>query len=261
MRTAGNTRAAMKPPAEMATRAGPRGCVQPQRLLAPGSSSRPAFPVSPPRDRPVASLERLSPVTVARPRRIFTASVERPLPRYLRRRRASSSGRPRARPRPTLAGMCRFLYFGRETMGNLWRLLEWIGLALGVVIAGTAMAFLLTRRRIMRTWRGSSDGRSSLLATGARVGSYDHLANGKTISARGRAHAPHQRAVLPLLAGVREVFVPGLPSRGSGVRDARAPERAAPHRGALSQRGRQGRTGSASGFSTPRSGWRQSRPT
>ena len=64
-------------------------------------------------------------------------------------------------------------------MGNLWRLLEWIGLALGVVIAGMAMTFLLTRRRIMRHVERELGREVLLLATGARVGAYDHLADGE----------------------------------------------------------------------------------
>ena len=107
-------------------------------------------------------------------------------------------------------------------MGNLWRLLEWIGLALGVVIAGTAMAFLLTRRRIMRHVERELGREVLLLATGARVGSYDHLANGKTISASG--------GVLMLLTsglyfhswlGSREVFVPGPSISWIGVSETR----------------------------------------
>jgi hypothetical protein len=107
-------------------------------------------------------------------------------------------------------------------MGNLWRLLEWIGLVLGVVIAGMAMAFLLTRRRILRHVEGELGREVLLLATGARVGAYDHLSDGKTVSMAG--------GVLMLLStglyfhswvGSREVFVPGPSISWIGVSETR----------------------------------------
>ena len=107
-------------------------------------------------------------------------------------------------------------------MGNLWRLLEWIGLALGVVIAGMVMAFLLTRRRIMRHVEGELGREVLLLATGARVGTSDGLTNGKSV--------PSTAGVLMLLStgiyfhswlGSREVFVPGPSISWIGVSDTR----------------------------------------
>lgn len=107
-------------------------------------------------------------------------------------------------------------------MGNLWRLLEWIGLALGVVIAGMVMTVLLTRRRIMRHVESELGREVLLLATGARVGAYDHLTDGKSVSATA--------GVLMLLSsglyfhswlGSREVFVPGPSISWIGVSETR----------------------------------------
>jgi len=107
-------------------------------------------------------------------------------------------------------------------MGNLWRLLEWIGLALGVVIAGMAVAFLLTRRRILRHVEAELGREVLLLATGARVGAYDHLTDGRTVAAA--------TGVLMLLTsglyfhswlGSREVFVPGPSISWIGVSESR----------------------------------------
>ncbi len=55
-------------------------------------------------------------------------------------------------------------------MGYLWRMLEWIGLCLGIVIAALAMSFAIARRRVLRHVREELGQDALLLVAGARVG-------------------------------------------------------------------------------------------
>jgi len=121
-----------------------------------------------------------------------------------------------------LAGHRGFLYFVRGAMGNLWRLFEWIGLSLGIGIAGLLAAFLRVRARILRRVQAELGREALLISTGARVGEYDHAADHATSSARV--------GILMLLAsglyfhswiGSREVFVSGPSISWIGVSDAR----------------------------------------
>lgn len=107
-------------------------------------------------------------------------------------------------------------------MGNLWRLFEWIGLALGIVIAGLAAAFILARRRIMRHVESELGPEALLLAAAARVSGYD---GGPAAKPR-----PSLGGILMLLGtglyfhswtGSREVFIPGPSISWIGVSDAR----------------------------------------
>ena len=103
---------------------------------------------------------------------------------------------------------------------NLLRLFAWIGLFLGVCIAGLAVTFLLMRERILGRVRKQLGQEALLLATGAHVGEYGGAANGGRPAASG---------ILMLLAsglyfhswiGSREVFVPGPSISWIGVSDA-----------------------------------------
>jgi hypothetical protein len=114
-------------------------------------------------------------------------------------------------------------------MGNLWRLLEWIGLALGFVMAGIVVQFAVTRRRILRHVEEALGKNAPLLTTGARVG-----ANGS--AERGR---PSVSGMLILLDGGlyfrswfggREVFVPGPSISWIGVSEAPDTHRRDRHR-------------------------------
>ena len=116
-------------------------------------------------------------------------------------------------------------------MGNFWRVLEWIGLCLGIVIAGLAVTFALARRRILRHVQGELGQNALLLATGARVGGYDGLAEGQ----RPRLAV----GILMLLSsglyfhswtGRREVFIPGASISWIGVPEEPEGGRAEGHR-------------------------------
>ncbi len=106
-------------------------------------------------------------------------------------------------------------------MGNLWRVLEWIALFLGAVIAGGAVTFLSVRRRILRHVRAELGRDSLLLAAGARVGG---------VNGAAERHASVAPGVLMLLSsglyfhswiGRREVFIPGASISWIGVPEAR----------------------------------------
>jgi hypothetical protein len=117
-------------------------------------------------------------------------------------------------------------------MGDIWRLLGWIGLFLGIVIAGVVVAFLLVRMRIMTRVRVDLGRESLLLATTARVGANGNASNGKTSAASAYG-------ILMLLSsglyfhswlGDREVFVPGSSISWIGVSDKRGGGHAERHR-------------------------------
>jgi hypothetical protein len=106
-------------------------------------------------------------------------------------------------------------------MGNLWRVLDWIAVLIGVIMAGGAAAFLITRRRIFRHVRAELGRESLLLTAGARVGGLDGAVE---------EHASVAPGVLMLLSsglyfrswiGSREVFIPGASISWIGVTDAR----------------------------------------
>ncbi len=95
-------------------------------------------------------------------------------------------------------------------MGDFWKLIEWIGLFLGAVLAGAFVSLLFVRRRIVRSVRGELGKNALLLATGARVGPSNGAADGRS--------SPPVLGILMLLSsglyfhawmGGREVFVPG----------------------------------------------------
>ena len=107
-------------------------------------------------------------------------------------------------------------------MGNLWRLFEWFGLFLGIVIAGLLAAFVLLRARILHRVQAELGRETLLISTGARVREYDHAADRATSSARA--------GILMLLGsglyfhswfGSREIFVSGPSISWIGVSDAR----------------------------------------
>ncbi len=128
-----------------------------------------------------------------------------------------------------LAGRGAFLYFVHGLMGNLWNVLEWIALGLGVAVAALAVAFAVLRRRILRHVRRELGHESLLLAAGARVGG----ANG------GTGRPPAAAGILMLLStglyfhswiGLREVFIPGPSISWIGVSEAGAGRRGERHR-------------------------------
>ena len=116
-------------------------------------------------------------------------------------------------------------------MGYLWRMLEWIGLCLGIVIAALAMTFAIARRRVLRHVRGELGQDALLLAAGARVGGQ----NGSTAGKR----PPVSLGILMLLSsglyfhswtGRREVFIPGPSISWIGVSESRGGSRTERHR-------------------------------
>ena len=103
-------------------------------------------------------------------------------------------------------------------MGNLLKVLEWIGLGLGILIAALAVTFAFVRRRILRHVQGELGQNALLLAAGARLGGYDGQTEGK--------RPPLSVGILMLLSsglyfhslmGRREVFVPGASISWIGV--------------------------------------------
>jgi hypothetical protein len=132
-----------------------------------------------------------------------------------------------------LAAGEQFLYFVLGAMGDLGRLLGWVGACLAVAIAGMTTAFFLIRRRIVERVRVDLGTTNLLLATTARVGENGKVHDGETAS--------HHSAtgILMLLSsglyfhswiGEREVFVPGSSISWIGVSDARAVPRNERHR-------------------------------
>jgi len=116
-------------------------------------------------------------------------------------------------------------------MGYFWRMLEWIGLCLGIVIAALAMSFAIARRRVLRHIRGELGQDALLLAAGARVGGY----NGASSRTRPSAAV----GILMLLSsglyfhswsGRREVFIPGPSISWIGVSESREGSRMERHR-------------------------------
>jgi len=117
-----------------------------------------------------------------------------------------------------LAGTCRFLYFVHGIMGNFWSVLEWIGLCLGVVIAGLAVTFVVVRRRILRHVQGELGENSLLLAAGARVGGYDGLSEGqRPARAVGILMLLSSGLYFHSWTGRHEVFIPGASISWIGV--------------------------------------------
>lgn len=116
-------------------------------------------------------------------------------------------------------------------MGNLWNVLEWIGLGLGTAVAALAVSFAMMRRRILRHVRRELGQESLLLAAGARVGGTNGLSGG--------GHPPTASGILMLLStglyfhswiGLREVFIPGPSISWIGVSEARMGRRGERHR-------------------------------
>jgi hypothetical protein len=116
-------------------------------------------------------------------------------------------------------------------MGNLWNVLEWVGLALGIAFAALAAAFAVLRRRILLHVRRELGQDSLLLAAGARVGGTNGLS--------GPARPPAASGILMLLStglyfhswvGLREVFIPGASISWIGVSDTRARRKIERHR-------------------------------
>jgi hypothetical protein len=130
-----------------------------------------------------------------------------------------------------LAGTCRFLYFVHGIMGNLWRLLEWIGLCLGIVIAALAVTFVVVRRRILRHVQGELGQNALLLAAGARVGGYDGLSEGQRPTlAVGILMLLSSGLYFHSWTGRREVFIPGASISWIGVPEEPEGGRAEGHR-------------------------------
>lgn len=116
-------------------------------------------------------------------------------------------------------------------MGNLWSVLEWIALALGIAVAAFAAAFAVLRRRILRHVRRELGQESLLLAAGARVGGTNGMS--------GSGRPPAAAGILMLLStglyfhswiGIREVFIPGPSISWIGVADARVGRHGDRHR-------------------------------
>ena len=108
-------------------------------------------------------------------------------------------------------------------MAYLWRLLEWIGLCLGVVIAGLAMTFAMVRRRVFRQVRGELGQDSLLLAAGARVAG----SNGTSV---GILMLLSSGLYFHSWSGRREVFIPGPSISWIGVSESREGSRVERHR-------------------------------
>ena len=116
-------------------------------------------------------------------------------------------------------------------MGYLWRMLEWIGLCLGIVVAALAMTFAIARRRVLRHVRTELGPDALLLAAGARV-------RGQNGASSGQGHAVAAGILMLLTNGLyfhswsgrREVFIPGPSISWIGVSESRAGSRAEKHR-------------------------------
>jgi len=116
-------------------------------------------------------------------------------------------------------------------MGNLWTVLQWIALGLGIAVALIAVALAVLRRRIVRHVRRELGQESLLLAAGARVGGTNGLS--------GAGHPPVTAGILMLLStglyfhswiGLREVFIPGASISWIGVSEGGAGRRGERHR-------------------------------
>jgi len=116
-------------------------------------------------------------------------------------------------------------------MGYFWRLLEWIGLCLGVVIAGLAMTFAMVRRRVFRQVRGELGQDSLLLAAGARVAGSNGTSSGTRPSAAvGILMLLSSGLYFHSWSGRREVFIPGPSISWIGVSESRGGSRVERHR-------------------------------
>jgi hypothetical protein len=115
-------------------------------------------------------------------------------------------------------------------MDTLWRLFEWIGLFLGVVIAGLVLAFFLARRSIVRHVEEELGEETLLLATEARVGQYDSAKDGKSHTAAGMLMLLSSGLYFHSWVGNREVFVPGPSISWIGVSEERTRSRLERHR-------------------------------
>jgi hypothetical protein len=107
-------------------------------------------------------------------------------------------------------------------MGLLVKLFEWIGLCLGAVIAGMAVAFLLVRARITRHVEEELGHNAVLMTTTAWVGAHDghpETASGPSVS--GMLMLITDGLYFHSWIGSREVFVPGPSISWLGVSEAR----------------------------------------
>jgi hypothetical protein len=116
-------------------------------------------------------------------------------------------------------------------MGILWKVIEWIGLILGVGIAGLAVLFFVARRRILRGVVSDLSGEKLLLVAAARAADYDGA--GGTPGSAGAA------GILMLFGsglyfrswvGRREVFVSGPAISWIGVFERHEGHRSERHR-------------------------------
>jgi hypothetical protein len=107
-------------------------------------------------------------------------------------------------------------------MGNLLKVLEWIGLGLGMLIAALAVIFAVVRQRILRHVQGELGQNSLLLAAGARVGGYDEQGEGRQPSLSvGVLMLLSSGLYFHSMTGRREVFVPGASISWIGVPEER----------------------------------------
>jgi hypothetical protein len=104
-------------------------------------------------------------------------------------------------------------------MGQLWRVLEWVGLFLGAAIVGLTIALLVVRRIVLARVRGSLGKNALLIATGARLGD----ANGEaTRSVPGILILLSNGLYFHAWIGNREIFVPGPSISWIGVSETGA---------------------------------------
>ena len=107
----------------------------------------------------------------------------------------------------------------------------WIGLCLGIVIAGLAVTFAVARRRILRHVQGELGQNSLLLSAGARVGGYDGQSEGRRPSpAIGILMLLSSGLYFHSWGGRREVFIPGPSISWIGVSESRQGSRMERHR-------------------------------
>jgi hypothetical protein len=120
-------------------------------------------------------------------------------------------------------------------MGYFWRMLEWIGLCLGFVIAALAVTFAIARRRVLHHVRSELGQDALLMTAGARVGGQNGSASGKRPGKRPQVSI----GILMLLSsglyfhswtGRREVFIPGPSISWIGVSESREGSRVERHR-------------------------------
>jgi hypothetical protein len=107
-------------------------------------------------------------------------------------------------------------------MGNLWRVLEWTGLCLGIIIAAFAVTFAVARRLILGHVQVELGQNALLLSAAAQVGGYNGSSEGRRPSlAMGILMLLSTGLYFHSWSGRHEVFIPGPSISWIGVSEQR----------------------------------------